>query len=208
MCPEGGIRHPAEVTPAPPAPPASTPAPSDLDDADSARRFAAPDSTALRPVHAPYAAPMTSTAVHLLGDRTLAEEAVHTAMLKAWRAAATFDPERTLAPWLFSIVRRCAIDLLRRERRHRVDSLDAVGAEPAVPGGNELEVAWEAWTVRQALDMLPPEEHSVIQLAYYDRYSHSEIAKRLSIPVGTVKSRTARAHARLRMHLGALQLAS
>jgi RNA polymerase sigma-70 factor (ECF subfamily) len=208
MCRKGRIPHPAEVTLAPPAPPASTTAPTDLDDDTLARRFAAADSTVLRAVYERYAAPMTSTALHLLGDRTLAEEAVHTAMLKAWRAAATFDPERALAPWLFAIVRRCAIDLLRRERRHRVDSLDAVGAEPSVPGGNELEVAWEAWTVRQALDMLPPEEHSVIQLAYYDRYSHSEIAKRLSIPVGTVKSRTARAHARLRVHLGALQLAS
>ena len=101
-------------------------------------------------------------------------------------------------------MRRCAIDVGRRERRHRTQSLDAPGPEPAAPPTGDVESAWEAWTVREALRTLPPDEHSVMRLAYYEQYTHSEIAAHLAIPIGTVKSRSARAHSRLRAELGSL----
>ena len=53
--------------------------------------------------------------------------------------------------------------------------------------------------MREALRTLPPDEHAVMRLAYYEQYTHSEIAAHLAIPIGTVKSRSARAHARLRV---------
>ena len=103
-------------------------------------------------------------------------------MLKAWQAADTFDPARPLAPWLFTIVRHCAIDIARRERRHRIESLDASESEPAAIATDGFERAWEAWTVQDALRTLPDEEHSVMRLAYYEDFTHSEIAARAGDP--------------------------
>src|SRR5262245_37356595 len=72
------------------------------------RRLAAGDAEALREVYASYGGPMFTAALHhLAGDRRLAEEAVQAAMVKAWRAASTFDTSRPLAPWLYAIVRHC-----------------------------------------------------------------------------------------------------
>ena len=174
-------------------------------DDDLARRFAAGDQDVLDDLYARYGGSMLTAALHLVGgERALAEEAVHSAVHKAWQAARTFEPDRPLAPWLFAIVRRCAIDVGRRERRHRTQSLDAPGPEPAAPPTGDVESAWEAWTVREALRTLPPDEHAVMRLAYYEQYTHSEIAAHLAIPIGTVKSRSARAHSRLRAELGSL----
>ena len=66
----------------------------------------------------------------------------------------------------------------RRERRHRTQSLDAPGPEPAATPTGDVESAWEAWTVREAFRTLPHDEHSVMRLAYYEQYTHSEIAAR------------------------------
>jgi RNA polymerase sigma-70 factor, ECF subfamily len=165
--------------------------------------YADGDPAALRALYSRYGGPMLTAALHLLwGERHLAEEAVQSAMLKAWRAAPTFDPTRALAPWLYAIVRRCAIDISRREQRHRIDSLDAAVREPADRATDDFETAWEAWTVREALDELPDDEHEILRLAYFGSLTHSEIAAHLDIPLGTVKSRSSRAHSRLRDHLG------
>ena len=149
-----------------------------------------------------YAAPMFSAALHFVwGDRALAEDAVQAALFKAWRAAAHFDSTRALAPWLFAIVRRCAIDVRRREERHRLESVDAETRDVAASLADPLESAWEAWTVRVALDALPRDEQLVIRLAYFESLTQAEIAQRLGLALGTVKSRTHRAHARLRARL-------
>jgi RNA polymerase sigma-70 factor (ECF subfamily) len=171
---------------------------------DLARRFAAGDERALREVVATYSGLLLTTALHLLGrDRRLADEAVQTALVKAWRAAHTFDPVRPLAPWLYSILRRAAIDLWRQEQRHRGSSLDAPETESAAIHADGSDRAATAWVVREALGALPPDEHTLMRLIYFEGLSHPEVAERLAIPVGTVKSRTARAHRRLRTRLEA-----
>ena len=170
---------------------------------DVRRRYAAGDADAVRAVYAQYAGPMLTAALHVLGgDRRLAEEAVQLAMLKAWRAAASFDPTRPLSPWLYAIVRRCAIDIARKEQRHRVLPLDHPAVEPAASEGDGLESATSAWAVREALGTLPATEYTVVRLSYYEGLTHAEIARRLTIPIGTVKSRSASAHRRLRAQLG------
>ena len=63
--------------------------------------------------------------------------------------------------------------------------------------GPSLERSWEAWQIRKALDELPVDERAVVRLAYVEGLTHSETADRLGIPIGTVKSRTYRAHRRL-----------
>ncbi len=163
------------------------------------RRLAAGDAEALREVYARYGGPMFTAALHhLAGDRRLAEEAVQAAMLKAWRAASTFDPTRRLAPWLYAIVRRCAIDLRRHEDRHKRVREDAADGELASGDKDAFESATTAWAVRAALERLPANQHSVMRLMYFEGLTQGEIAARLGVPLGTVKTRAARAHDRLR----------
>jgi RNA polymerase sigma-70 factor (ECF subfamily) len=163
---------------------------------DTLRRFADGDELAFADVYRRYSGPMFTVAFQVLGRRELAADAVQQAFVQAWRAAATFSPDGDPAPWLFTITRRAAIDVYRKERRHAL--LDRVedGPEPAEPGPS-LEAAWESWQVRRALDALPPDERDVVRLTAFQGLSHTETAERLDVPVGTVKSRTHRAHRRL-----------
>ena len=164
------------------------------DDAELARRFAAGEEKAVTAVYRRYAGPILTVAMGTLGRRDLADEAVQTTMLKAWRAAGSFDPSRELAPWLYAIARRVAIDIYRRESRVSADELgdDDVAVVPL-----SFERTWEAWEVRSALDKLPPDEREVVRLSHLVGMTHQQIAEQLGVPLGTVKSRSSRAHRRL-----------
>ncbi len=139
---------------------------------------------------------MYTVAMRVVGRPELAADAVQQAFVQAWRGASSYSPGSDIAPWLFTITRRAAIDAWRKESRHTVvDTADPV-TEPSVEGPS-LEGAWEAWQVRQALDELPVEEREVVALAYGEGLTHTETADRLGVPVGTVKSRTHRAYRKL-----------
>lgn len=165
-------------------------------DADVLRRFAAGDDSAFSEVYRRYARPMYTIALQVVGRPELAADAVQQAFVQAWRAASSYDPDADIAPWLFTITRRAAIDAWRKERRYALVDPEDSAVEPSVPGPS-LEASWEAWQVRQALQELPQEERDVVRLAYVDGLTHSETASHLGIPIGTVKSRTHRAHRRL-----------
>lgn len=171
-------------------------------ESDVARRFAARDERALADAFDEFAGPMLAVATRMLADRRLAEEAVQQAFVQAWRAAARYDPSRPLGPWLFAIVRRTAVDAWRRERRHEARAIDDVAASdlPAI-APPAIEDASDAWELRRALDRLPEGEREVVRLAHLEQLSHPEIAARLGIPVGTVKSRTHSAYRKLRAAL-------
>jgi RNA polymerase sigma-70 factor (ECF subfamily) len=165
------------------------------DDVDLVARFAAGDQEAIRAVYERYARPVFTVAMSRLGRQELADEAVQTTMLKAWRASATFDTTHDLAPWLYAIARRVAIDIHRRESRAAVPAElgdDDIAVEPL-----SLSRTWQAWEVRTAIDRLPPPERDVVRLAHLEGLTHREIAAELGVPLGTVKSRSARAHRRL-----------
>lgn len=167
---------------------------SGVSDRQLAERFPMGDEAVLRDVYARFGGPVYTVAMSILGDRGRAADVVQSTFVNAWQAAARFDPKQELAPWLYTIARRQAIDAYRRERRtHPVDSaaLDDVQAPVS------LEATWEAWQVRIALEQLPVEERQVVKLAWFDGLAHPEIAVALGIPVGTVKSRSHRAHRRL-----------
>lgn len=161
-------------------------------------RFRAGDERALAEAFDAHAGPMTAVANHLLADFRLAEEAVQQAFVQAWRARAGFDPGRPLGPWLRSIVRRTAVDVWRRERRHEAQSLHevAVGDLPAVEPPSIADVA-DVWAIREAIDALPPISREIVRLAHLEHLTQPEIAARLDVPVGTVKSRTHAAYRRL-----------
>jgi RNA polymerase sigma factor (sigma-70 family) len=157
-------------------------------------------------VYRAYGRNVYAVAYKILGDRGLAEEATQQAFLKAWRAAGTFDQSRELGPWLASIARRAAIDVYRREAVRVADPLDAVApGDPALATEPEQAALYDAWEVRQAVDELPSDEQEIVRLQHFERLAHAEIAERLTIPVGTVKSRSFRAHKRLAALLGHLR---
>lgn len=165
-------------------------------DPDTLRRFAAGDESAFSAVYRRYARPMFTVALQVVGRPELAADAVQQAFVQAWRAAPSYAAESDIAPWLFTITRRAAIDTWRKERRHAVVDPPEELADPATDGPS-LERSWEAWQIRKALDELPAEERAVVRLAYVEGLTHSETADRLGIPIGTVKSRTYRAYRRL-----------
>ena len=131
----------------------------------------------------------------VLRDRALAEDAAQEAFMRAWRGASSFDPSRPLSPWLMTIARRTALDVHRREfRPTRGGHAPEQEVSVNLPG---IERAWETWEIRLALEELPDEERHVVALAHFQGLSHPQIAEKLGIPVGTVKSRSFRAHKRL-----------
>ena len=144
---------------------------------------------------------------NLLGSPQLAEEAAQQTFLKAWRSAATVDPRRDLAPWLATIARRTAIDVYRQEVPGEPSSLDDVpAAHPAmVQAPVAIERTYDVWQVRQALDELPEDERQVVQLQHLEGLTQTAVAERLNLPVGTVKSRSYRAHKKLAARLGHLR---
>lgn len=177
-----------------------------LDDAGLAARFASGDTGTIRVVYQVYGRLVFSIAYKVLGDVGLAEDATQQTFVQAWRAAASYDSSRALGAWLTTIARRVAIDVYRSERRHRNhETIDA--SHPAlVTLPPSAEQIYDVMEVRQALDELPHHDRELIRLQHYDELSHAEIATRLAIPLGTVKSRSFRAHRRLARLLGHLRV--
>jgi RNA polymerase sigma factor (sigma-70 family) len=157
--------------------------------------FRAGDPEAIRSVYRAYGGLVYSVASRVLGDRGLAEEATQQTFVKAWKAAGSFDPTRQLGPWLATIARRVAIDVHRREGRRAHATLDDHAGVLTIP--DRAASAYEAWEVRQAVAGLPAEEREVVRLQHLDGLTQGEIAVKLAVPVGTVKSRSARAYRRL-----------
>ena len=188
--------------------PASDGAVTPIAETDAAARFAAGDPDGVRMVYEHYGRLVFAITYKLLGDRGLAEEATQQTFVSAWRACATFDPARELGPWLATIARRCAIDIHRREARRGAD-VDLEGVDPGAPElvtmPASIESAYEVWEVRRALAELSPEDREMVRLSHFEELSHAEIAERLGVPVGTVKSRSFRAHRRLAGLLGHLR---
>jgi RNA polymerase sigma factor (sigma-70 family) len=165
-----------------------------MDDSPLADRFAEGHEEGFTAVYAAFRGPVFGLAVNMLADPGLAEEATQQAFIGLWRSRDRFDPQRSLAAWIFGIARKAAIDVYRRERRGPVTT--AQDPEIAVEGFS-TERLWEVWEVRRAVEELPSEEAAIVRLAHYYQMTHSEIAAHLVIPVGTVKSRSHRAHRRL-----------
>ena len=132
-----------------------------------------------------------------------AEEIAQEALLSVWRKAALFDPRAASAStWIFTIARNLRIDATRRERRGgaiRVDEVEAEFEVDDAPLPDTRLVADEAEArVRAVLGALSNEQREVVRMSYFEDKAHAEIAERLQIPLGTVKSRLRLALNRLR----------
>jgi RNA polymerase sigma-70 factor, ECF subfamily len=167
-----------------------------LSDSELLRRVGNGDGNAFELLYRRYARPVFGLALRKLGDRTRAEDAVQETFTSVWRSARSYRPERGPgAPWLYAVARNAIVDGIRS----RKEPVAEVPEEPSPDAGppERAEQSWLAWRVHRALEELPDNERRVLELAYWSGLSQSEIAEFLGIPLGTVKTRTRSALARL-----------
>jgi RNA polymerase sigma factor (sigma-70 family) len=162
-------------------------------------RFRDGDPDAVRAAYSTYGRLVYGVAYAILADRGLSEEATQQTFLNAWRSASSVDPGRELGPWLATIAKRASIDIYRREARRAARPLEDVPADdPALSSPTfSLDDAYDVWEVRRAVSLLPSDEQEVVRAQHFEGLTHQQIAARFGIPVGTVKSRSHRAHRRL-----------
>jgi RNA polymerase sigma factor (sigma-70 family) len=170
-------------------------------------RFRDGDPEAVRSVYQAYGRLVYAVAYRALGNRALAEEATQQTFVKAWRASDSLDDRREIEPWLATIARRVAIDVYRSEARRGADTLESAAAsDPAlVTQPPSADTAYDTWEVRRAVTELPDEEGEIVRMQHFEGLTQTEIAQRLNLPTGTVKSRSFRAHRRLAAQLGHLR---
>jgi RNA polymerase sigma-70 factor, ECF subfamily len=159
------------------------------------------EDAALRALVAEHGGPLLAYVQRLVHDRDRAEDVVQETLVRAWRRAGTFDPERgALRTWLFAIARNLVVDGFRAEAA-RPRTLGDEGLLAAAPAPDELDAALSAWTMAEALRRLTPAHREVLVALYYRRLPVAEAAERIGVPVGTVKSRSTYALRALRVVL-------
>ena len=160
------------------------------------------DEDAARRLYRKYRMELFRFGVHVLRDRGLAEEMVQETFIKFCQRAGNYDARRgPVRGWLFTMARSAAIDIARRPSSRPFLPVEDFQLPPQY---DSVDEALTVLTVDQALDKLPSIYAGVMRLVR-DGFTHSQIAGRLGIPVGTVKSRTAKAADTLRAELASLR---
>jgi RNA polymerase sigma-70 factor (ECF subfamily) len=148
-------------------------------------------------------------AYRMLGDSPSAEDVVQESFLSIWRAAERIDLSRgRLQSYVLTVVHRRAIDVLRTRKGAHSTTLpeDLPLADERVDVEGTVTKALDGDTVRQALEGLPGEQRQVVDLAYFQGLTHVEIAEKLALPLGTVKSRLRLALDKMRVSLSGYSL--
>ena len=165
-------------------------------DSELIRRTGESDREAFEELYRRYARSVLGLAIRRLRDRSRAEDATQETFTAIWRSAATYRPERGPGtPWLYTVARNAIINQTRIRVEPTAEAPDSPSDRPGPP--EHAESDWVSWRVHRALQSLPEHERTVIELAYWSGLSQSEIAARVSIPLGTVKTRTRSALAHL-----------
>ena len=176
---------------------------SEFPDDNLVERVGNGEQQALLHLYDRYASRVYALALRILGDSMSAEEITQDVFLKLWSRARSYLAERgPLAPWLLTIARNTALDRLRLERRRPAIADDAEPDETWKEIPDQQSTSEEArWrSLHFAVQALPREQRQVIELAYYQGLSHSQIAEHLGWPVGTVKTRLRMGMEQLRQH--------
>jgi len=150
------------------------------------------DEQALAELYDRYGRVAYGLALRIVRDQALAEDAVQEAFLTVWRSAASFRSDRAKpSTWILTLVHRRAVDVVRREERRRAAPLDGTEEpdERGLAADEEIELNDRRRLVQEALRQLPDEQREALELAYYGGLTQSELAERLSVPLGTIKSR-------------------
>nr|WP_233343193.1 sigma-70 family RNA polymerase sigma factor [Hyphomonas sp. Mor2] len=156
--------------------------------------------TAFSEIFEYFAPRLKSYLIRLGSEPSSAEEIMQEVMLNVWRKAEQYDRRQaSVSTWIFRIARNRRIDTLRRLNKPELDAEDPM-LQPAEAEQPDITVnrAQIEIQVREAMETLPEEQLVLLKAAFYDGLSHSEIAKRFDLPLGTVKSRIRLAFLRLR----------
>ena len=167
-----------------------------VSDGDLIQRIGIGDRNAFEALYRRFARAVFGLALRRLGDRGRAEDALQETFASVWRSASTYRPERGPgAPWLYAVARNAIVDRGRSRVEIPAEPPEEQAADPGPP--EQAEASWLAWRVHLALQDLPESERTLLELAYWSGLSQSEVARFLNIPLGTVKTRTRSALARL-----------
>ncbi len=169
-------------------------------DCDVLHRVAERDRSAFVDFYDRYSARVFGLLLHLLRNRTDAEDVLQEAFWQVWRQADRFDSRRASAEsWVLMIARSRAVDRLRKRRETVTDTI------PEVPSDSKPDINLaredDAIQVTSALSVLPPDQQEPIRLAFFEGLTHEQIARHLNIPLGTVKTRIRLGFLRLRERL-------
>jgi len=171
------------------------------DDSKLIAQVAQGNERAFLTIYDRYASRVHGLTLHILGDPMLAEEATQDTFLKLWSRARQYLAEQgPLLPWLLTIARRVALDRLRLEARRPMlsDANDPDDAWQILPDSESMSEESRWRSLYFAVQALHPDQRKVINLAYYQGLSQSEIAEVLGWPLGTVKTRLRTAMEKLR----------
>jgi RNA polymerase sigma-70 factor, ECF subfamily len=179
-------------------------------DAELFARYAAGEETAFREIVSRYKNSLYAFLRHFLNQQDLIEDVFQETFLQLFTSRDSFDTERPLRPWLFTIAANKAKDALRKQQRTPTatigtladsqemsfdDVLDTLTSDSTMPY-EELEDGEIASQVRQVIADMPESLREILILAYFNKFSYKQMARILSIPIGTVKSRLHTAVAR------------
>ncbi|MBX3084683.1 MAG: sigma-70 family RNA polymerase sigma factor [Anaerolineae bacterium] len=165
--------------------------PSQFDDVETMNRIAMRDQQAFQAVYQQYGKAIYSLAYRILDNVTLAEEVTQDTLLKVWWQKTQWDPKKgNLKNWLLAITHFTAIDRLRQEMRQPAlhsDSIDEIEEQRTILPEDS---GWQDGIMLHTLmTQLPIEQASLIELAFFQGMSHSDIANKTQLPLGTVKTR-------------------
>ncbi len=165
----------------------------DAADAELVRRMAAGDGEALGALFDRHGGRVLGLLLRMLGGSGEAEEVLQEVFLQAWTRAASFRADKgSPRGWLMVIARSRALDRLRASRAARRRDEEALAETPLVEAPaaeTDLERQELGARMRHLLAELPPEQRQAIVLAFFSGLTHSQVAARLGLPLGTVKSR-------------------
>jgi len=136
-------------------------------------------------------------------DNALAEDMVQDTMTKVWRKAGLYVSNRgAVSTWIYTVARNARIDRLRRASSQAYDDIDDLDLAADEPSGEDLALqSQQASSIAEAVHTLPNEQRTVIELAFMHDLTQSEIAEKLALPLGTVKSRLRLAYSKLKVKL-------
>jgi RNA polymerase sigma-70 factor, ECF subfamily len=177
----------------------------DAEDARAMRLICAGDEAALSTLYDRYAPVAMGMALKIVREQNEAEDVVHDAFIAIVERADQYRPERgSVVAWLVTTVRNLALDRARRRVRRAQITDEELRHEPSEPIADPESLSWlerERAAVRAALEKLSPSQRRTLEIAFFEGLSYPEIAERENVPLGTVKSRAARALSALRAAL-------
>lgn len=166
-------------------------------------RVAGGDRDAFAALFGRYAGKVKSYLMRLGANGAIAEDLAQDVMVSIWRRAGSYDPAKAKAStWIFVVARNAWIDRLRREKvelAYRGSTIVTEESDEESPDEAVVRAQSEE-RIRAALETLSEEQRQVVRLSFFEDRPHSEIAERLSLPLGTVKSRLRLALIKLRAY--------